>query len=114
LREVDPIMATPVILPREVVAEHLSVSPRLLLAYEARGLVRAVSDGTVEGYGPPEVHRLWSIVTLQRDCGVNLAGVEAILELRDHVTHLHDRVAYLAQRLHEALEADLGPDHGRA
>ena len=41
---------------------------------------------------------------------MNLAGVEAILDLRAHVERLHHRVATLAQRLHEALEADPGPD----
>ncbi len=106
-----PAMNTPNILPREIVADHLAVSPRLLLAYEARGLVRAVRAEDVEGYGPAEIRRLWTIITLQRDCGVNLAGVEAILELHAHVEQLHRRVAGLADEMRRALEGDLGPDH---
>jgi MerR family transcriptional regulator/heat shock protein HspR len=78
------------IYPRELVAEHLSVTPRLLLRYEARGLVTAVRGDTGEvGYGPSEIRRLWTILSLQRDLGVNLAGVEAILRLRSHVDRLH-------------------------
>ena len=35
--------------------------------------------------GPAEIRRIWTIVSYQRDLGINLAGVEAILKLRDHM-----------------------------
>lgn len=101
-------MASPIIIPRELVAEHLAVSTRLLLALEARGLVRVSTDDGIEGYEPIEIRRLWSIVTLQRDCGVNLAGIEAILTMRARIDELHQRVDLLARTLHEVLEAELG------
>ena len=44
----------PPIIPREQVAEHLAVPTRLLIRYEARGLVRAVREGSVIGYEPAE------------------------------------------------------------
>jgi MerR family transcriptional regulator/heat shock protein HspR len=97
---------TPPILPRELVARQLAVSPRLLLRYEQVGLVRVERAGDVEGYGPRELRRLWTVVSLHRDLGINLAGIEAVLRLHDHVAELHRRVQELADRLHRALEAE--------
>jgi MerR family transcriptional regulator/heat shock protein HspR len=95
------------ILPRELVARQMAVSPRLLLRYEELGLVRVERAGELEGYGPRELRRLWTVVSLHRDLGVNLAGIEAILRLHDHVAELHHRLHDLAERLHGTLEADL-------
>ena len=92
------------IIAREVVAEKLAVSSRLLARYEARGLLRSARSGEVEGYEPEQIRRLWTIVSLQRDLGVNLAGVEAILRLRTHVDDVHRRLQTLADRLRESLE----------
>ena len=96
--------------PRDQVARQLVVEVRVLRRYEARGLLRAVKSGDAEGYGPGEVRRLWSILSLQRDLGVNLAGVEAILHLRAHVDDLHRRLEALAGEMRAALEADREPD----
>lgn len=97
-------MSEPII-TREQVAENFAISTTLLVRYEARGLVHALREGPVEGYSPAEVRRLWTIVSLQRDLGVNLAGVEAILRLRAHLDDLHRRLGTLAEDLREAVEA---------
>src|SRR3954469_2799764 len=96
--------ATTNITSREQVAEHLAVAPQLLIRYEARGLVHPIQEGDVEGYGPTEIRRIWTIVSLQRDLGINLAGVEAILKLRAHVDDVHRRLHDLAEALREFLE----------
>ena len=60
-----------------------------------------------------ELRRLWTVVSLHRDLGINLAGIEAVLRLHDHTAELHRRIHDLARQLHEALEADLaGTDEG--
>jgi MerR family transcriptional regulator/heat shock protein HspR len=102
-------MSQPIV-AREVVAEQLSVPARVLIRYEARGLVHAVRSGEVEGYEPAEIRRIWSIVSYQRDLGVNLAGVEAILKLRDHMAQVHRRLDEVAARLREALDDQGGSD----
>jgi MerR family transcriptional regulator/heat shock protein HspR len=94
----------PAIIPREQVAEQLSVSPRVLVRYEARGLVQVARAGGIEGYEPAQIRRLWTIVTLQRDLGINLAGVEAVLKLRAQMSQLHRQLGRLAQELREILE----------
>jgi MerR family transcriptional regulator, heat shock protein HspR len=98
------------IIPREEAARHLSVTARVLARYEARGLVRAAREGPEEGYRPEEVRRLWTIVSLQRDLGINLAGVEAVLKLRAHVDGLHRQLDGMVRRMREALEAPEAPD----
>jgi MerR family transcriptional regulator/heat shock protein HspR len=94
------------ILARDQVARELAVPARVLLGYEARGLVRVVRQGDVEGYGPTEIRRLWTIVTCQRDLGINLAGVEAVLKLRDHLGEVHRQLHVVAARLRETLDED--------
>lgn len=88
---------------RELVAERLSVSPTTLIRYERLGLVQAVrathDPGGVEGYGPVEVRRLGTIVAFQRDLGINLAGIEVILRLRDQLHATHARLDRLARDL---------------
>jgi MerR family transcriptional regulator/heat shock protein HspR len=94
------------IIPRDVVARELSISPGLLLRYESRGLVRVVRSGAEEGYEPAEVRRLWTIVSFQRDLGVNLAGIEVILDLFGRLEDVHRRVGGLAEKIREAIETD--------
>jgi len=94
------------IIPREIVARELSVSTKALARYESLGLVHAVYDGTFEGYEPAQIRRLWSIVSYQRDMGVNLAGVEVILQLVDHLSQVRRRVDDLAQEFRALLDED--------
>lgn len=93
------------IIPRELVARQLAITPKALVRYEQLGLVRVVHDGSVEGYEPSQVRRLWTISSFQRDLGVNLAGVEVILSLCDRMTELHQHLGDLASELREILEA---------
>jgi MerR family transcriptional regulator, heat shock protein HspR len=100
----------PSITPRDQVAEHLTVSTTTLLRLEGRGLIHAVRHGDVEGYGPAEIRRLWTIVTFQRDLGINLAGIEVILRLRDQMKATQYHLDRLAQKLRETLDRETGPD----
>jgi MerR family transcriptional regulator/heat shock protein HspR len=101
---------SPTIIPRDEVAEHLAIPVRVLNRYEARGLVHAVRQGSVEGYGPAEIRRLWTILSFQRDLGINLAGVEAILKLRDHLGEVHRQLDRLAGELRAVVESESAPD----
>jgi MerR family transcriptional regulator, heat shock protein HspR len=97
------------IIPRNLVARELSISERMLLRYESLGLVRVVHAGSEEGYEPAQVRRLWTIVSFQRDLGVNLAGVELILSLCDQLADVHHRLGGLAEDLRAALEPSESP-----
>ena len=94
------------IIPRDRVAQELAISYRLLQRYESLGLVRAVSEGSEVGYEPAQIRRLWTIVSFQRDLGINLAGVEVILQLFDELSAVHGRVRDLAEDLRKMAEPD--------
>ena len=98
------------IIPRERVAQVFAVSIRRLRLYEAHGLIHSVRDVDAEGYEPAEMRRIWSIVSLQRDLGVNLAGVEAILHMREQFDELTTRVHHLAEELRSLAEAESDDD----
>jgi MerR family transcriptional regulator/heat shock protein HspR len=92
------------IIPREEVAEQFTVAPSVLVRYESRGLIRAVREGSLEGYSPKQIRRIWTILSLQRDLGINLAGVEAILRLRVQLEGLHHQLNQLADELRAVAE----------
>jgi len=94
------------IVPRDLVARQLAVSPRILVRYEELGLVHLTQEGEVEGYEPAQVRRIWKILTYQRDLGINLAGVETILRLCDRMSELHHRLGGLASEIREILETE--------
>ena len=98
------------IIPREHVARHLSISVEALVRYERLGLVRSIREGEVEGYEPTQVRRIWSIASYQRDLGVNLAGVEVILRLRERMALLHGRLGRLAEDLSTLADRPDGDD----
>jgi MerR family transcriptional regulator/heat shock protein HspR len=94
------------IIPRQLVARELSITEGALLRYESLGLVHVARSGADEGYEPAQLRRLWTIVSFQRDLGVNLAGVEVILRLFDRLAEVHRCVGGLAEDMRAALEPD--------
>src|SRR6187431_3675543 len=66
------------------VAEQYSLHPQTLRLYEREGLLKpSRSDGNTRLYEDPDLERLEVILSLTRDLGVNLAGVEIILNMRE-------------------------------
>ncbi|GIW88448.1 MAG: hypothetical protein KatS3mg108_2772 [Isosphaeraceae bacterium] len=98
------------IITREEVARHLAVPLRLLMRYEQRGLIHAVEVDGTEGYEPRELRRIWSVVSLHREAGINLAGIEAILRLKEQMEALHARIGRLAAELELLTEWDAGDE----
>ncbi len=67
-----------------VVAEHYEVHPQTLRLYEREGLLKpSRSDGNTRLYTDTDLERLDVILSLTRELGVNLAGVEIILNMRE-------------------------------
>jgi MerR family transcriptional regulator/heat shock protein HspR len=65
------------------VAEMYNIHPQTLRLYEREGLlVPSRSDGNTRLYSQEDLERLEIILNLTRDLGVNLAGVEIILNMR--------------------------------
>lgn len=65
------------------VAEQYGIHPQTLRLYEREGLLKpSRSDGNTRLYTDDDLERLEIILKLTRDLGVNLAGVEIILNMR--------------------------------
>lgn len=65
-----------------IIAERYNIHPQTLRLYEREGLIKpARTSGNTRLYGLDEIRKLEMILTLTRDLGVNLAGVEVVLQL---------------------------------
>jgi len=65
------------------VAETYGIHPQTLRLYEREGLLKpSRSEGNTRLYTPEDIERLELILSLTRDLGVNLAGVEVVLNMR--------------------------------
>lgn len=66
------------------VADQYGIHPQTLRLYEREGLLKpSRSEGNTRLYTDPDLARLELILSLTRDLGVNLAGVEIILNMRE-------------------------------
>ena len=85
-----------------VAAELVGMHPQTLRIYEQKGLVRPQrTPGNTRLYSERDLERLRLIQGLTTELGLNLAGVEAVLALRDEVERLQRRVAGLERKLQE-------------
>jgi MerR family transcriptional regulator, heat shock protein HspR len=65
-----------------IIAERYNIHPQTLRLYEREGLIKPTrTSGNTRLYGIDEIKKLEMILTLTRDLGVNLAGVEVVLQL---------------------------------
>jgi MerR family transcriptional regulator/heat shock protein HspR len=71
------------------VSERFGVHPQTLRIYEREGLLVPIrSDGNTRMYDEEALQRLQLILTLTRELGVNLAGVEVVLNMREKMIRL--------------------------
>jgi len=71
------------------VAEAYGIHPQTLRLYEREGLLKpSRTDGNTRFYTEEDLHRLEMILNLTRDLGVNLAGVEIVLKMRERMEQM--------------------------
>jgi MerR family transcriptional regulator/heat shock protein HspR len=88
------------------VAEKYGVHPQTLRLWEREGLLRpARSRGNTRLYDDAACERLEIILTLTRDLGVNLAGVEIILKLKEQIKRLGAENEILTQMVRQAVQS---------
>ena len=81
-----------------VAAELAQMHPQTLRMYEARGLIEPKrSPKGTRLYSQGDVERLRRIQEMTADLGLNLAGVERVLELESRIEEMRTRVAELEQ-----------------
>ena len=75
------------------VAEQYQIHPQTLRLYEREGLLKpSRSDGNTRLYTTEDLERLEVILKLTRDLGVNLAGVEIILNMRERMAEMQRQI----------------------
>jgi MerR family transcriptional regulator/heat shock protein HspR len=71
------------------IADHYGLHQQTLRLYEREGLLKpSRSEGNVRLYTDEDIERLEVILKLTRDLGVNLAGVEIILNMREKMDQM--------------------------
>ena len=74
------------------VAQKYNIHPQTLRLYEREGLLKpSRTEGNTRLYSEEDLEQLETILSLTRDLGVNLAGVEIILNMRARKAPLTDR-----------------------
>ena len=87
------------------IAERFGIHPQTLRLYEREGLLRPVrTEGNTRLYDADTIERLEIILTLTRDLGVNLAGVEVILHMKEKIEKMQGDVHQLFSVLREEVE----------
>ncbi len=82
------------------IARRYSIHPQTLRMYEREGLIRPDrTEGNTRLYGQETIERLEIVLTLTRDLGVNLAGVEVILNMKERLESLQQRADRLIDYL---------------
>lgn len=75
------------------VAQRYNIHPQTLRLYEREGLLKpSRTDGNTRLYAQEDLDQLETILTLTRDLGVNLAGVEIILNMRQKMDRMQREV----------------------
>ena len=88
------------------VAEMYNIHPQTLRLYEREGLLLpSRSDGNTRLYSEEDLERLEVILSLTRDLGVNLAGIEIILNMRARMKEMEREVQGLVEYIRGELVA---------
>ena len=90
-----------------IAAQILDIHPQTLRYYERAGLIQpSRTPGNIRLYSQEDIERLQLIQRLVEDLGVNLAGVEVILNMRAQMRQMEEQMQRLAeevQRLRQLL-----------
>jgi MerR family transcriptional regulator/heat shock protein HspR len=86
------------------VSEQFQLHPQTLRLYEREGLLKpSRSEGNTRLYTEQDLERLQVILKLTRDLGVNLAGVEIILNMREKMEEMQRQIEQFVSSLNTEL-----------
>src|SRR5947207_11207795 len=88
-----------------VAAELVGMHPQTLRIYEQKGLVRpSRTAGNTRLYSEADLARLKLIQRLTTELGLNLAGVEVVLDLEDKLRKMQARMDRLEREMRDRIE----------
>jgi MerR family transcriptional regulator/heat shock protein HspR len=87
-----------------VAADLVGMHPQTLRIYESKGLICPKrTAGNTRLYSEVDIERLRLIQQLTNDLGLNLAGVEQVLELQDEVRRMRRTLDRMEREMREAV-----------
>src|ERR1700726_2862879 len=94
------------------VAELYKLHPQTLRLYERVGLLKpSRSEGNTRLYTDSDLERLEVILTLTREMGVNLAGIEIILNMREKMAEMQGQMEAFTSFVQQELSRGLRSAH---
>ncbi len=94
------------------VAELYQIHPQTLRLYEREGLLRpSRSQGNTRLYTDADLERLEVILNLTRELGVNLAGIDVILNMREKMQEMEKEMEEFLRFVQQDLARGLGTLH---
>ena len=95
-----------------IVSKMLDIHPQTLRQYERENLIcPSRSDGRIRLYSQRDVDKIKLILRLTRELGVNIAGVDIILRLRESVDGMEREIAELRHEVQRVQNArSVSPD----
>ncbi len=93
------------------VAEILDIHPQTLRQYEREGLIKpSRTNGKIRLYSQKDIDHIKYVLTLTRELGINLAGVDLILQLNDKISNLEKKIETYKKRLKDTNKFGLVPN----
>jgi len=93
------------------VAEILSIHPQTLRQYEREGLIKpSRTNGKIRLYSQKDIDHIKYVLTLTRELGINLAGVDLILQLNQKIESLEIEVQNYKSKLKDVNKFGIVPN----
>jgi MerR family transcriptional regulator/heat shock protein HspR len=94
------------------VAEMYNIHPQTLRLYEREGLlIPSRSNGNTRLYSPEDLEQLETILNLTRDLGVNLAGIDIILNMRRRMRAMQEEMQAFVDHVQKEFLQRSGQEH---
>ncbi|NPA57766.1 MAG: helix-turn-helix transcriptional regulator [Aquificae bacterium] len=86
------------------VSRMFNIHPQTLRLYEREGLLTpSRTEGRTRLYSQEDIEKLEFILFLTRELGVNLAGVDTILRMREQMIQMQKQIEYLLEFIQEEI-----------
>ena len=94
-----------------VVADILGVHPQTLRQYEREGLIKpSRTNGKIRLYSQKDINHIKYVLTLTKEIGVNLAGVDIILQLNQKIEILENDIHIYKTKIKSINNLSVVPD----
>ncbi|NPA53897.1 MAG: helix-turn-helix transcriptional regulator [Aquificae bacterium] len=93
------------------VSRMFNIHPQTLRLYEREGLLTpSRTEGKTRLYSQEDIEKLEFILFLTRELGVNLAGVDAILRMKEQMEQMQKQIEYLLEFIQEEIKRRYSED----